>query len=86
MNKPQWFALAGFLLGWGAPLGALVIRYMDRKSNVDPVPFLQQEWTLNAFYYWYMLVGTCLVLAFVGFLLGRYEAREDERRKERLGS
>jgi hypothetical protein len=73
MKKSQLFALVGFLIGWGAPAGALGLRYLKQASLIPPLLFVRLEWDQYAFFYWYMLLGTCLVLTIVGFLLGSSE-------------
>jgi len=79
MKKSQLFAVIGFLLGWGAPLGALVLRFIALKAPAPPLAFADQEWAQYAFFYWYMLGGTSLVLTAVGFLLGKNQDAEDLR-------
>lgn len=69
MRKSYFFALLGFTLALGAPLGILVLRAL---SSPLPAPtFLLQEWPEHDFFYLYMLVGTCLAFSLFGFLLGR---------------
>ncbi len=69
MRKSYFFALLGFSLALGAPLGSLIFRVL-----ASPLParvFLLQEWSDHHFFYLYMLVSTCLVFSLFGFLLGR---------------
>ena len=81
MKKSQLYAVGGFLLGWGAPSGALVIRFFSQWPWTDPLTFVRQEWPSNAFFYWYMLLGTCLAFTGVGYLLGRnQDGKEDPHR------
>ena len=84
MKKSQLFPLVGFLLGWGAPLGALVLEYVGQRAPQAPLDFLGQEWAKSPFLYWYMLLGTSLVLSLVGYLLGKSQDREDLRNLQRL--
>lgn len=84
MKKSQFFALLGFLLGWGAPFGSLFIRYFLSPAPPSPVVFANEEWSQYAFFYWYMLWGTCLVLTVVGYLLGQNQDREDLRNLMRV--
>ncbi len=86
MKKSQWYPVVGFLIGWGAPLGAVILRSLYLEHSSDLVIFVQKEWADYSFFYWYMLVGTCLVLTYVGFLFGRHEDREAARHQERIGS
>jgi hypothetical protein len=79
MKKSQWFPLAGFLIGWGAPLGALALRFISLGPSPDVLAFVRSEWALNSFFYWYMLLGTCGVLTWVGYLLGRREDRGERK-------
>ncbi len=76
------FSLAGFLLGIGAPAGWIVLRLV--LFPVPGEPFVEQmlgdilrsgEQTAL---YAYMGIGTALVLAFLGFMIGSHG---DERRK-----
>lgn len=84
MKKSQLNSVVGFLLGWGAPLGALLIRYFLSPSLSNPIVFANEEWSQYAFFYWYMLWGTCLVLMVVGYLLGKNQDREDLRNLMRV--
>lgn len=86
MKRSQAFAVAGFLLGWGAPTGALFLRYLLSDAPGTPWDSAGTEWAAYAFFYWYMAAGTCLVFAVLGWVVGRYEDREIERHRERLGS
>ena len=86
MKNSQLYSLLGFLIGWGAPVGAMVLRFFSQLPSLEIVPFVREEWSRNYFFYWYMLIGTCLVLTYVGFLLGRHEDREAKRHQERVGS
>jgi diguanylate cyclase (GGDEF)-like protein len=84
MKKSQLFALMGFLLGWGAPVGALVLKFVWLRFPSAPLDFKDQEWSREPFLYWYMLVGTCLVLAGAGYVLGKFQDREDLRNRMRV--
>jgi hypothetical protein len=86
MKKSQLYSLAGILLGWGAPLGALLLRSRAMVTGQSPADFVRMEWEANAFFYWYMLLGTCCVLALVGWLLGDLQDLKDEKDREKLGS
>jgi diguanylate cyclase (GGDEF)-like protein len=84
MKKSQLFAIFGFFLGGGAPLGAMCLRFFLSHSPLPPFDFMKQEWAEHAFFYWYMLAGTCLVLTFVGFFLGRNEDESDLRNLQKV--
>src|SRR5690348_16861649 len=84
MKKSQLFALVGFLLGWGAPAGGLVLKFLLGGMPIDPITFMEREWAQNPFLYWYMLLGTCLVLSIVGFFLGKSQDAEDLRNLQRV--
>jgi len=73
MKRSQLFAVIGFLIGWGTPLGAIILRYLILGPSLSPLLFINQEWAQYSFFYWYMLIGTCLVLTITGYFLGRYE-------------
>ncbi|HUO57238.1 MAG TPA: GGDEF domain-containing protein [bacterium] len=71
MRKSHVFLMVGLFLGLGAPLGALLLRCV-----LSPLPLhacLRQEWLNDSFFYVYMLVGTCLVIALFGFIIGAEE-------------
>lgn len=72
MRNSQLYLITGFLLGWGAPAGAILLRFF---LGFNPSPtfyqFVVLDWTQNAFFYWYMLVGTCLSFSITGFYLGQ---------------
>jgi diguanylate cyclase (GGDEF)-like protein len=67
--KRRWaYALAGASLGLGAPAGAFLLRLLlNAKAAQAPLSDLR----LNAYFYLYQLIGTCLVFSIVGFLAGR---------------
>jgi diguanylate cyclase (GGDEF)-like protein len=79
MKKSQLYPIVGFLLGWGAPVGALLLQFAAQGFPSPPLPFLDREWSQHPFLYWYMLVGTSLVLTVVGYLLGKNQDAEDLR-------
>lgn len=67
--KSRWaYALAGAILGVGAPAGGFALRLLfNEKAAQAPLSDLR----LNAYFYLYQLIGTCLVFSIVGFLAGR---------------
>ncbi len=72
MKNSQLYLVVGFLLGWGAPTGAIFLRFfIFLKPASSLYQFIGTDWTQNSFFYWYMLVGTCLSFSITGFLLGR---------------
>jgi hypothetical protein len=73
MKKSQLFPVVGFLIGWGAPVGAMTLRFFTSGPVPSLTIFVREEWVRNSFFYWYMLIGTCLVLTLVGYLLGASE-------------
>lgn len=72
MKRSQLFPILGFCLGWGAPCGALALRYAGSFS-IPLYEFIGREWAQNSFFYWYMIAGTCSVLTAAGYFLGRME-------------
>ena len=86
MKKSELYSMVGFLVGWGAPLGALILRYLSSPLSQGPYEFMEKEWAVNAFFYWYMMVGTCLAFTLFGMILGRHADEERERNLERVGS
>jgi hypothetical protein len=72
MRNSHLYMMVGILLGWGAPTGALLLRFfVFQRSDISLYLFIGQDWSQNAFFYWYMLIGTCLSFSITGFLLGR---------------
>lgn len=71
MRKSILLTSVGFFLGAGAPLGALFLRMF--LSNFPGPAFLGGEFHANNFFYSYMAIGTCLVFAAFGFVVGRKE-------------
>ncbi|HET9870917.1 MAG TPA: hypothetical protein VFR02_10540, partial [bacterium] len=67
MGKRQTYALAGSLVGTGAPFGALVLQYLTTRPWGAPLPFVDAQWSAHPFFYWYMLLSTCLVLSGLGY-------------------
>ena len=59
------YAVAGILLGMGAPVGAFAIRALGGV----PVPSV--ELSEHGFFYAYQLIGSCLVFGVAGWLVGR---------------
>ncbi|GEM_PF-5856957 len=86
MKNSQLYPTLGFLIGWGSPLGALMLRYIAHPEPLSPYGFVAREWESNSFFYWYMLVGTCLVFTWIGVILGSHADREKEKHLERIGS
>lgn len=61
------YALIGFVLGVGAPIGSLLLRYAIAGAAR---PSLAEEIDANLFFYSYMLLGTCTVFAVAGWIAG----------------
>lgn len=80
MKHAQLYPLVGILLGWGAPVGAVLLRFFILPGPPQPLyRFTGQDWAQNAFFYWYMAVGTCLAFAVTGYLLGRQKDLKERR-------
>lgn len=75
MRHALAFAAAGLLLGLGSPLGALLLRRFLYFDHWELGAFLQAELQTYPFFYRYMLVGTSLIFALVGFLVGHHQDR-----------
>ena len=73
MRKSHSFALLGLSLGTGAPIGILGLRVFF--TNLTFQEFLRHEWQDHEFFYVYMFLGTCLVFAAFGFIIGGEEDR-----------
>lgn len=71
MKKAFFFALFGFFLGLGAPLGALSLLWFSPHPALQLPYFIAEEWKDHLFFFTYMLSGTSLSFAFFGFMLGR---------------
>jgi diguanylate cyclase (GGDEF)-like protein len=85
MKLPRYhrvkYALAGVLLGLGAPLGSLVIRYF-LHHNGEFLAGLIHEWDQASFFYIYMTIGCTVMFAIFGFVLGeKGDALEKEKKK-----
>ncbi len=65
------FAVAGGLLGLGAPLGALFILWLSPHPALSLPDFIVEEWRDYLFFFSYMLIGTGFIFALFGFFLGR---------------
>jgi diguanylate cyclase (GGDEF)-like protein len=72
MKKSILFALIGFGLGWGAPLGALLILYFSPHEPAGFFAGFETKGSQASFFLIYMLVGTCTAFALFGYGLGRY--------------
>jgi two-component system, cell cycle response regulator len=69
LSRSLWYALAGAVLSIGAPTGLLVLREVYAPRSVTT------ELTSDRLTYLYVLLATALVLAVVGFVLGRQADR-----------
>ena len=59
------YTAVGLLLGFGAPVGALLLRTLiDAQARAQPLLELRQ----NAFFYLYTFIGTSLVFGLAGFV------------------
>jgi diguanylate cyclase (GGDEF)-like protein len=68
--RPHWrYTGFGVLLGLGAPLGSLALRFILTPKS--PLEFIAAEWHAAAFYYVYMTFATVAVFGIFGFLVGR---------------
>lgn len=68
----------GIVLGLGATAGLLLVRFA--VSGITPTPaWLMSELEEHREIYSYLLISTCVVLALIGILLGRYEDRLEHR-------
>lgn len=70
-KKATLYPIMGFLIGVGAPVGSLTIKVLWQAAQIGVVRSFVQEISVNAFFYVYMSVGTCLAFMIVGFFLGR---------------
>lgn len=61
------YPLIGILLGFGAPVGAFLIRVIG-VAEVRERPL--DDLHAHAFFYFYALLGTCVVFAIAGFISG----------------
>ena len=68
-NRTVWYALAGAVLSIGAPTGLLVLREVYAPRAVTT------ELMSDRLTYLYVLLASAVVLAFIGFLLGRQADR-----------
>lgn len=77
-STPQLtYPIIGALLGAGAPVGSLLLRYLAfRKVREQPIDDLRT----NAFFYLYDLLATSLVFSIAGFVAGR---RADHLRRRK---
>jgi two-component system, cell cycle response regulator len=72
MKKSLVFALLGFELGLGAPLGAFLLLWGSLNFVPSLSDFFSTQWSQHHFFYEYMLLGTCVIFSFFGNILGRY--------------
>src|SRR3954447_23431228 len=68
-SRSAWYAFAGAVLSIGAPTGLLALRELYTPRPVTA------ELMSDRLTYLYVLIVTALVLAFVGFVLGRQADR-----------
>lgn len=78
MKRTPLYSLTGLVLGLGSPAGALLWRLYRQAHTSTLENFLRQELNDNSFFYWYMLIGTCLVFTVTGSILGWYDDRLEE--------
>jgi len=72
-RRRRLYPLAGIILGLGAPLGALLLRFIQQGGS--PVDFLLGEISAHPFFYTYMTLGTVAALALYFYLVGRRDDR-----------
>jgi diguanylate cyclase (GGDEF)-like protein len=68
-TRSVWYALAGAIISIGAPTGLLVLREVYARRPVTA------ELMSDRLTYLYVLLASAMVLAFVGFLMGRQADR-----------
>jgi diguanylate cyclase (GGDEF)-like protein len=73
MRNSYLFAFLGLILGICAPLGAILLLWFSPHPALQLPYFILEEWQDHLFFFTYMLVGTSLVFAAFGFILGRKE-------------
>jgi diguanylate cyclase (GGDEF)-like protein len=71
MKKSFLLTLMGFLLGLGAPLGALFLLWFSPHPALQLPYFIVEEWRDHLFFFCYMLAGTSFAFGLFGFFLGR---------------
>lgn len=64
------YALWGFLLGLGAPLGSLALRSGISWQGTFLLTLIR-EWERGTYYYVYMTLGTTLAFSLFGYVLGK---------------
>lgn len=69
------YSFFGFLLGWGSPIGAFLLRWYLFFSEWDIRLFFQWEWQQYSFFYHYMTVGSCSAFTLFGFFIGKKQDR-----------
>ncbi len=79
MRKRHLYAVLGFLLGLGSPLGALLGLCLLDHARPPLVDFLVQEWRDYFLFFNYMFVATTLFFSLFGYFLGH---RQDLLNKE----
>lgn len=79
MAYRKLYSILGFVLGLGAPAGALVLRaFVTQKSFW--IAWVQSEWRSYDYFYAYMTIGSAVVFTLFGYLMGH---RGDRLRHER---
>jgi diguanylate cyclase (GGDEF)-like protein len=77
------YALAGALLGLGAPLGSLAWRLIFSEPGIL-LERVSREWNQASYFYIYMTAGTMIAFGLFGFILGnKGDALEQEKRRAR---
>lgn len=79
MRKCHLYAVLGFLLGLGSPLGALLGLCLLDHATLPLADFAVQEWRDYSLFFNYMFVATTLFFSLFGFFLGY---RQDLLNKE----
>lgn len=74
MKFKKLYTLTGALLGFGAPVGALLLRWMTGSSA-------STEFDIHSFFYLYMGISTVLVFSGFGFLLGHHADTIDRQKR-----
>jgi signal transduction histidine kinase len=74
LQQKRWYAASGALLGLGAPLGLVALRWLERRCPRG-IGWLRAELAADPSLYAYATVATTIAFGAFGFALGRKQER-----------
>ena len=75
MKKRTLYPILGAMVGAGAALASILVRYFTAGGYHNPSNFITTELGANLYFYLYLISGTIAVLMLSGFFIGKLDDR-----------